>query len=312
MSGSNNTDAPPDQNTGYTVADLVNMALEQLGVGVGGQNSDTQGLTSGVMHMNLMLAQWQRRRWLVPNLVDSAFMSTGKSEYIIGPGGDLDIPVRPDKLEAAYARLALSQNFVPVSAGDFADSDFSDSDFTTAQNGLDPVLLSSQQFTTQFDGAQFPTQDVWSGTPNPIDYALTEICSREDYSALGLKGLRSWPNYFFYSPGWPRASFMPWPIPQGSIWELHVVYKQPLQSNLKATDNINLPPEYWDAIMWRLAARLAPSYGQQPNPLVVSEAKAALNTIRTSNTKIPTLGMPGILTPISNPFYWPGLEIQRL
>lgn len=279
------TDGTPDTTTGYIVSDLVGMALRQIGVGAMGTTASLPDIADGVMHLNMMLAQWQRKRWLVPNLVDMSFPSTGSSVYYVGPGGDLDTPVRPDKIEAAYARLL---NGAPLSQqGDFAPSDFASSDFLDPTNGLDA-------------GVQ------------PIDYPLEIIQSYEDYAGLGLKALRSWPNYAFYNPIFPQAEFYPWPIPQGGMWEFHLLFKQPLPSNLTASSPINLPPEYWDAIMWCLAARLSPSYGQEASPTVTALAKSSLNTIRTANTQIPTLGMPAILTPISNPFYWPGLEIQKL
>ncbi|WP_048855147.1 hypothetical protein, partial [Gluconobacter thailandicus] len=47
MSETNNGGTPA-ANTGYLASDLIGMALEQLGVGVGGQNADPQGLASGV------------------------------------------------------------------------------------------------------------------------------------------------------------------------------------------------------------------------------------------------------------------------
>lgn len=269
----------------YLVSDLVGLSLRQIGVGAMGTAPSAADLSDGVMHLNMMLAQWQRKRWVVPNLVDEAFLSTGSSVYYVGPGGDLNIPLRPAQIKAAYARLL---NGAPqATQGDFASTDFSESDFDTGTTGID-------------SGVQ------------PIDYPLEQIASYEDYSGLGIKALRSWPNYFFYNPAFPLGEFRPWPIPSASIWELHLVYAAPLPSSLKVTDPIALPPEYWDAIMWTLAARLAPSYGQEPSPSVVALAKAALTTIRAANTQIPTLGMPAVLTPINNPFYWPGLETQRL
>jgi len=309
MSGS--IDGTPGAS-GYLVSDLIGMALEQLGVGVGGQNSDPQGLASGVMHLNMMLAQWQRRRWLVPNLVDSAVASNGMSIYRVGPGGDIDIPVRPAQIEAAYARLVDSPSFLPATGGDFASVDFNGTDFFEGGNGVDPELTVAAQFDSDFRDDQFSTQASYGAAPLPIDYALSPISSYEDYAGLGLKGLRTWPQYYFYNQAFPLGELRPWPIPQAGQWELHIVYKAPLPSNLTAESAINLPPEYWDAIMWALAARLAPSYGQQPNPVIVSQAKAALATLRAANTQVPTLGMPSILTPMNNPFWWPGLQIQRL
>ncbi|WP_215750427.1 MULTISPECIES: hypothetical protein [unclassified Gluconobacter] len=52
--------------------------------------------------------------------------------------------------------------------------------------------------------------------------------------------------------------------------------------------------------------------GQEASPTVATFAHAAVNTIRTANFHAPTLGVPAILTPVNSPFYWPGLEIQRL
>lgn len=272
-------------SSGYLVSDLVGMALETIGIGVGGQNSDPSGLNSGVMHLNMLLAQWQRKRWLVPNLVDMAFASTGASVYYIGPGGDLDVPVRPAQVKAAYGRLL---NGAPLSEiGDFTPVQFS-SDFDTGSDGLD-------------------------GPGYPIDYTLTAIPSYEDYAGLGLKALKTWPSMYHYNAAFPMGEFRPWPIPPAGIWEFHVLIQSALPSNLTATSPINLPPEYWDAIMWTLAARLSLSYGQEPSPSVVAMAKAAITTIRGAYaTQIPTLGVPAILTPRNNPFWWPGLEIQRL
>ncbi|WP_215767531.1 hypothetical protein [Gluconobacter cerinus] len=90
-----------------------------------------------------------------------------------------------------------------------------------------------------------------------------------------------------------------------------MLFKPPLPSNLKASDPINLSPEYCDAIMWCLAARLAfiqvggISHDCDPHEIVSEH-------IWAFNTQIPTFGMLAILTPISNPFYRPGLEIQKL
>ncbi|WP_148301542.1 hypothetical protein [Asaia prunellae] len=233
----------------------------------------------------MMLAQWQRRRWLVPNLTDASFQSTGSSVYYIGPGGDIDVPTRPDKIEAAYARRL---NGAPLSQdGDFSPLDFSGADFLTPTNGLDA-------------GVQ------------PLDYNLTLIPSYEDYASIGMKALRAWPSMAFYNPAFQQGELYIWPIPQSGLWEIHILYKQPLPANLSASSAINLPPEYWDAIMWCLAARLSPSYGQEASPTVVAMVKSALGTIRTANTQIPTLGIPAILTNTQSPFYWPGLEIQKL
>ncbi|MGO2957587.1 MAG: hypothetical protein ACTIDN_00930 [Acetobacter sp.] len=279
------TDGTPDKTTGYTVSDLVGMALRQIGIGAMGTSPNPPDVADGVMHLNMMLAQWQRRKFLVPNLVDLFCPSTGASVYYAGPGGDFDMPLRPAQVVAAYARL-LASGTSATQDGDFSGGDFNGNDFDTGSDGL------------------------LAG--NPIDYSLTPIPSYEDYAGLSLKGLKTWPNYFYYNPAFPSGEFRPWPIPPADLWEFHIIVPEILPTTLTATDPINLPPEYWDAIMWSLAARMAPSYGQEASPTVVAATKSALATIRSANMQIPTLGMPAILTPLNNPFYWPGLEIQKL
>lgn len=54
--------------------------------------------------MNMMMAQWQRRRYLVYQLTEASKQATGATSYTVGTGGDFNIP-RPSKLEFAYFRM---------------------------------------------------------------------------------------------------------------------------------------------------------------------------------------------------------------
>lgn len=273
----------PDATTGYLVSDLISLALRQIGIGAMGTGPSAVDVADGVMHLNLLLAQWQRRGWLVPNLTDVFCASTGASIYFVGPGGDIDVPVRPARIMGAFARLASIGG--SATGGDFSAANFS-ADFLAPNDGL--------------------------SSASPIDYSLTEIPSYQDYAAIGLKGLKTWPSAYFYNPAFPLGEFRPWPIPAAGVWQLHLLIAQPLPSRLGTDSPLNLPPEYWDALVWTLAVRLAPSYGQEASPTAVANARAALTTIRTANLRVPTLGTPAALSSARNPFYWPGLEAQKL
>jgi hypothetical protein len=247
----------------YAVQDLVALALRQIGVGAQGTTPAAPDIADGVMHLNMMLAQWQRRRWLVPALVELIGQANGLTDMFVGPGKDFDTPNRPDQIEAAFARYL---------GGGLTPADFSSVDFNTdfLINNLDEQTLA-------------------------IDYPLSIIQSREDYSAIGVKNLRTFPSAVFYSPEWPAGRLNIWPIPQKGLWEIHLVAKMALPANLQAASAIVLPPEYWDAIMWNLAARLAPSYGQAADESVVALARSSLQTIRTANLQVPSLGLPADL-----------------
>lgn len=263
--------------SGYLVSDLVGLALRQIGVGALGTAPNAADISDGVMHLNMLLAKWQQEKFLVPNLVDLPLMSTGTSVYYVGPGGDFDVANRPARIEAAYVRLATSPGFQQSDLGEFAPTDFSGSDFDTPNDGL---------------GA--------SGNQSPLDFPLALISSYEEYAAIGLKGLRTWPSAVYYSPSFPQGELRFFPIPQGSMWELHIVIKDQLAHSLQASDPINLPQEYWDLIMWTLAVRLAPSYGQEASPTVAMMARSALQVVRNANQQIPRVQMPIAIGPRGN------------
>jgi hypothetical protein len=66
----------------------------------------------------------------------------------------------------------------------------------------------------------------------------------------------------------------------------------PLAQFATPYDDINLPAEYEEALMYNLAGRLYPSYGVQENQTVIKLAAASLATVRMANTQTGQLYMP--------------------
>lgn len=93
-----------------TPLDILNLALFDAGVVGTGQTASAQDIQQAFTRMNFMLAEWNRKRWLIYHLVDVAKVSTGAQSYTVGPAGDFNVSVRPDRLEAAFFRqLVQSQ-----------------------------------------------------------------------------------------------------------------------------------------------------------------------------------------------------------
>lgn len=94
-----------------TPRDIINMALKKCGAFGVGQIAQAEDVNDAFAELNMMLKQWQRKRWLVYRLEDIALVSTGQQSYTIGPSvtgqtvPDFVVNYRPDRLEDAYVRL---------------------------------------------------------------------------------------------------------------------------------------------------------------------------------------------------------------
>lgn len=126
---------------------------------------------------------------------------------------------------------------------------------------------------------------------NNVSYPLMPIWSREDYNDIALKSLNSFPQVFFYDSAWPNGLVYFWPLPSNQ-YEMHISIKDTLQTFPSLTTEINLPPEYIEALHYNLAVRLRPLYQLPADIQIVQMAKIALNTIKNANAQIPSLEMP--------------------
>lgn len=128
-----------------------------------------------------------------------------------------------------------------------------------------------------------------------VDLPIDVIPSHEDYARIVVKTIGTLPWRMFYDPKWPVGELFPWPIPQPSIYEIHVGFKVVLPRFSSLLQPINFPPEYEAALNWCGARRLRVSYQMPPDPEINALARDALNAIRLANVAVPTLSIPMVL-----------------
>jgi hypothetical protein len=245
-----------------TARDIINLALRDSGVLGVGQTARAEDINEGLMRLNNMIGQWAATRFLVFHLIDVWCQATGAPTYFVGPGGDLEMPYRPNRLEGAFVRQGAPAGGTP--------HEFTlDSSITDGSDTLAPSF----------------------GGVNAIDLPLTLMESREEYNAIALKGNSVFPSAAYYDPAMPFGRFYVWGLPP-SQYELHILVRAPLQTFSNLSDNVLLPPEYMEAIHYNLIGRLQLAYGLQVNPGVVALARSALQTIRAANAQIPLMRMP--------------------
>lgn len=131
-----------------------------------------------------------------------------------------------------------------------------------------------------------------NGANKPVDVPLDVISAEEDWARVTVKGLGGFPQAVFLDSGYPAGTLYVWPIPAAGVYEVHIVLKADLVQFATITDQVNLPPEYLEAIRFNLAGRLLIEYDKPQRNDIASLAKAALNTIRNANYQVPELRMP--------------------
>lgn len=233
-----------------TARDIINLALKSAGVLGVGQTASAMDINDSFTLLNFMLAQWQRKRWLIWALDTFSVQCDGSLFYTVGPGQNIDCP-RPDRLESAFFR----QNIPSM--------------------------------------------------PNQIDYPLEIIESRETYNQIALKQLNSFPSYIYYQSDFPIGKIYPWPLPS-NLYEVFISIKAQLSQFANLSESVNLPPEYYAAILYSLSTRLRTAFQLPPDMAVTALAREALNVIRGANAQVSRLRMPtdlirpGIYNPYSD------------
>ena len=104
--------APQPSSIGQLLVD----ALETGGIVGLDEAPEEAEINKALRVANRMIAQWQHERYMVYQLVDYGFVSTGADYYTVGLGQNFNINPRPDRLEYAFLRQ-LSGNGTPPPNG---------------------------------------------------------------------------------------------------------------------------------------------------------------------------------------------------
>lgn len=135
--------------------------------------------------------------------------------------------------------------------------------------------------------------------PNQVDYFMDILQSHEDYDKIALKKLQSFPGAVFLDSDHPLGNLYFYPVPQANIYSINVTVREQLQTSfVTLATPLNLPWEYYSAILYNLALRLRGTFQIPPPPgdQLPGLANNALNVLRGPNTQIARLKMPKELT----------------
>ena len=119
----------------------------------------------------------------------------------------------------------------------------------------------------------------WVRNADDVDSILPGT-THEDWASIEEKTESGSPKLFLYNPSFPLASIKLWPvldaIDSDKVWFQTV---KPLNQYSHSTDDLDLPPEYEEAIEWNLAAKIAPEYIGELTSVIAVMAQKTFNDV---------------------------------
>jgi hypothetical protein len=309
-----------------TARDIITLAMKEAGVLGVGQSLLAEDINDGFKLLNNMLSQWQKRRWLVPNLIDISAIGNSQISNLIGPGQYYN-SARPDKIQAAYFKQLTGQagsNQVSYMLRPIWSYE------NYAQIQLKNLTTWPQYY---FYDAAFPngnvfiwpipdqTYEIHLIVKGPIGFTIEIEAGEITNTGLGYTNGNYLDIPFINLTGFGSGGTADVTVAGGVVTAIAIHdpgdgYK--INDNLtldttlmggtgvnfvynitEVTDDLdaefNMPPEYEEAIHYNLCIRITSMYQYPPNIQQAGLAKVALNTIKVANSQIPTLQMPSAL-----------------
>lgn len=107
--------------------------------------------------------------------------------------------------------------------------------------------------------------------------------SREEYRAMPNKTTQGYPTQYYYDRQRDGGTLYVWPAPDATGGTLKFTYRRIIMDMDAGANNIDLPQEWHDAIVFGLASRLVGPYSMDGKPAaarVKAEAEAAYQIVK--------------------------------
>ena len=101
------------------------------------------------------------------------------------------------------------------------------------------------------------------------------IYTEYNFNLLPTTASAGTPVNLWYQPLSSTGVINLWPAPLDTSYTIHIIYQRPFEDMTSSTDNFDFPSYWMEAVIYGLAARLAPEYGIpiQDRQLLMKEAE---------------------------------------
>lgn len=302
-----------------TARDFITLCLKEVGISGVGQSPLAEDINDGFVLLQRMVSGWQRKRWMIPNLVTLAMPGNGLESNTVGTGGYYNYP-RPDKILSGYViqqntggnpvslplRCIFSRedyNLIAVkSLPSLPTHFFYDNAYPLGRVFLWPVpsaiytIYLTMKMFIGFD-VQIDHGDIVTGGSGYVDGAYVAVpfiggtgngASADITVTGGVVSIVTISN-----PGQDYQVNDILTVDPANLGGSGADFTWKVIETFGSLDSeFNMPPEYEEAIHYNLVVRLCSMYSKPLNPLTGTLAKVALKTIKNANLQLPTMLMP--------------------
>lgn len=180
--------------------------------------------------------------------------------------------------EAEHALTVLNGMVAAWSADGYMPPARTIENFTLGQGvGSQTVGVGAQINTVRPDSVNY----VYLRDAANVDYML-EPMSQRQYDAIPTKLVASRPRRYYFDPQYPNAVLY-FDFVTDKQYTIYLDSLKPLTQFSSLSATLDLPGEYYEAMKYQLAKRLAPEYGFPWTPELDSLAAAALARVKRKN-----------------------------
>lgn len=273
-------------STDYSVNrdELINQAYRILGALRTGGSATTEEISDATITLNMMLKAWQAyglQLWVVKRA--TLIPTKGAQSYSLGGTGD-HASLSMSKTEMRVAGVATDTTLEVDSTTGMTAADnigivlddgttqwttintVTDSDTVVIDTALTSAAAINQHiywYTTKINRPHEMLEVYRRNYDEVIDVPVIRL-SRTDFFTLSDKDTEGTIVNFYYDPQLTNSILHVWPTASSDFannFTLELLIKKPFDDMDSATDDFEFPQEWYEAIVYGLAERIAPMLG---------------------------------------------------
>lgn len=193
-----------------------------------------------------------------------------------------------ESIEPAVSKMSIMQmnGILRKWSGSYMNYRVFDHTFTTSTNT--PVITMGNTVDGEFPTPTVGDIDERPASIDQVDIIMgtltfpVRIKTYQEYTKIPVKNVTSIPTDCYYKDGIPFSELWFFPAIPAS-YGVRVVGKAYLTQYSNVADLVTLPLEYSEALIYSLALKLAPMFGQNPSEGLIYLANSSMKHIKQRN-----------------------------